>query len=72
MSTVTLVKASFGNYDVLGWDEYNGKDDLFIGQLTNPDGHYYFEAYESSPLLCHKVMLDIACEISRLNKELAA
>ena len=69
MSSITLIVEKYGDYDVMGWDAYNGEGDVFLGTLTNPDGHYYFEAFESSPLLCHKAMMDIGYELARLNKE---
>ena len=69
MSSITLTKGGFGDYDVLGWDAYNGEDDVFIGTITNPDGYYYFEVFESSPLLTCRLLMDIGYELSRLNKE---
>ena len=69
MSSITLTKGGVGNYDMFGWDAYNGEDDVFIGTITNPDGHYYFEAFESSPLLCYRNLMDIGYELSRLNEE---
>jgi len=69
MSSITLDKVSPDTYDVMGWDAYNGEDDVFIGTITNPDGYYYFEVFESSPLLTCRLLMDIGYELSRLNKE---
>ena len=69
MRSITTKEAPSGEIEVWGWDTYNGEDDVFIGTITNPDGHYYFEAYESSPLLYHKILMDIAYELSSLNTE---
>jgi hypothetical protein len=67
MSSVTLRKTSFGDYEVFGVDVYNEEEGVFLGNITNPDGHYFFEAFESSPLLHYKSLIDIAAELSRLN-----
>jgi hypothetical protein len=56
-----------GDFEVVGYDAYNKEEEVFLGNITNPDGHYYFEAFESSPLLHCKSLMDIGYELSRLN-----
>lgn len=72
MSRVTLKKASFGAYDVLGWDEHLGEDDCYLGQVVKADDFYWFEPLEGAAhLMSCRTMMDIGYELARLNTERA-